>query len=298
LSESIEKNRQGAETPRGLRKSVGIVRTSWRPGVLAALWVLPVVLALGCASPEGQDVELRARVPAPPATPSAVAPVAEAAPVDTAESSVIGSVVQVPDAEAAETGRRLVPNAGPLDRLVAADLEGGAPLHSYHRVQLGSVEVLSRDDLGPVSTESAGENPQVCLVVLNAPAEGVLALLERVTGRHLDHGAAPITFQPRIVKALDAQRACALASRAHARHALRDLPETCMRKSGCECVLGLQATLKTSDKRFALVNGRAVAEGEEVLPGLKLVHVYLFGLELDDQGKKVMFGKGRGAFWD
>jgi len=204
------------------------------------------------------------------------------------------SAVAIPERKAATMAAMIDRFGWRTDRVVGVDLETTDPLHVCHFVRVGPLFVASREDLGAVATEPLDVGPVCSFLAFDAPGEGLLALLERATGRHIEHGDAPITLGSGNATLLQIHEACALASRCRGRPAkplapLWGYPLSVTLLSGRELTLDFRASLWNTERPLALVNGRVLGEGEELFPGLRLVKIRRFVLTFDDRGHLAEF---------
>ncbi len=140
--------------------------------------------------------------------------------------------------------------------------------HRLSATAAGDVRVISREELAlDVSEGDKGEPAQ--FMAWKAPAPAWFALLERITGRKVAHGRAPLTLHRVRACPDDVLRATALASRVRQpRKRLEDLPPLTRLPSGEWITATLQATVTRVENPLALVDGRVLAEGDELLPGV------------------------------
>jgi len=153
-------------------------------------------------------------------------------------------------------------------------------LHQLHRliehfrletVQVGAVLVVSHAHLVDDIPEGQNNDP-IWVYAEKAPAEGWFDLMERVTGRRVDHGLAPISVGIRVEAPVDdVLRATALASRVSRRKPLEDLLPLPTDPSSAIGPLTLQGSVSRGNESWALVNGRVVTEGDRLTSDVSVV---------------------------
>jgi hypothetical protein len=137
-----------------------------------------------------------------------------------------------------------------------------------HVTRVGEIEVVSSASLGEPAPPGDRERRAMSRA-WSAPAEAWFALLERATGRRLEHGDAPMTIATGDVPLDDLLRASALVSRIRAPgKELAHLAPTFTLRSGRTETLDLLAIVANMDHPLLLVNGTVAATGEEVAPGV------------------------------
>jgi len=142
--------------------------------------------------------------------------------------------------------------------------------YRLHRVRVGRLLLVSHAPL-ELDNVPAGSSPVMFFWADRAPADAWFALLEQITGRHVEHGAAPISICTDHACADDVLRATALASRVPSRRkALEDLAPMVTLRSGKRFRFTYQACAMSNGRSFALVNGRVLGVGDELVPGVKL----------------------------
>jgi hypothetical protein len=140
--------------------------------------------------------------------------------------------------------------------------------HHLSATAAGDVRVISREAL-PLDVSEGDKGEPAQFMAWKAPAAGWFALLERLMGRKVSHGRAPLTIHRLRALPDDVLRATALASRVHQpRRPLQDLRPLTKLPSGEWITATLQATVTRVEQPLALVDGRVVAEGDELLPGV------------------------------
>jgi hypothetical protein len=191
------------------------------------------------------------------------------------------------------------------DALVASDVHGRASLdvsvdgteedaelvldrflreQGLSSVHVGDLVVASRAPLAPCVPE--GDARWLAFFrAWRAPAGAWFDLLERATGRRVEHGDGTIDLSVVGVRADDVLRATAILSRApHPRKQLEDLPPVLVLPSGRSVTWRLQATLTRWNGSLAIVDGRVLAAGDEIAPGVRVAAIGDHWLELQEGG--------------
>jgi uncharacterized protein YceK len=176
--------------------------------------------------------------------------------------------------------------AEPMDpSRLAKTVDGSAVLDTalapfgLHATRVGTIEVLSRADLG-AGANTAPLEPSADFRAWNAPANGWFAMLERVTGKHVEHGDAPIDLRLH-GSAEEVQLATAVASRAPSpAKRLEELPPSVTLASGRVVVVPLQALYMGRQRTLAVVGGRVVEPGDRLSPGVWIGAITWDGAEI------------------
>ncbi len=149
-----------------------------------------------------------------------------------------------------------------------------------HACRAGAITVLSSVDLGSTATVSCS-GPSGAFLALHAPAAAWFELLERVTGRRVDHGDAPIDVDLWSVHADEVAVATALASRApHPPKPLEDMPPSVTLPSGRVIAVAVQALFVSRERALVLIDGRVLEPGDTVLPGVSIGIVTATSIQL------------------
>jgi hypothetical protein len=176
--------------------------------------------------------------------------------------------------------------------------------HGLHAARVGDIFVVSAAEIESETCSVAG-GPRATFRAFDAPAAGWFELLERKTGTKVEHGDRPVNVWLDGVSAAEVQRASAIETRVPGLpRRFADLPEEVVLPTGGVVRYTLQATI-TTDVRgcqgggalaalrrrrhrrdvepLALVDGRVVAEGDELLPGVVIEQIRADSLVLADE---------------
>ncbi len=158
-----------------------------------------------------------------------------------------------------------------------------------HATRRGRILVVSHVDLGPDVAMPMWRRGAGYFVAWHAPAKSWFEMLERVAGHSVEHGDQPVVYAylgP--VSPEEVQQASALASRVPCRRELEDLCRPTPLPSGRVIYLRLQGTATSLSEPLAIVEGRVVAAGDELSPGLKVSRIETFRLVLSENGREAI----------
>jgi hypothetical protein len=136
-------------------------------------------------------------------------------------------------------------------------------------LRVGELLVVSRAPLD-LDVPPFGDSTRGSFWARNAPADAWFEALERATGRRVEHGPAPISLGPLYASDDSAVRVSVLLSYLpRPAKQLADLPPVAVLPSGRVIPWDLQGWAKGPRGGPFVVNGRAFAFGEEIIPGVK-----------------------------